>query len=132
MGNGGEIFVLNMGTPVKVDDLARNLIVLNGLVPGKDIEIKYTGMRPGEKMYEELFRPEDVLKDTGNDDIFVAVPEESDMAILKEQMSGLRLLAELPEPGPIIDEIRKLISSYTGHPKGANKRGDKVTQNLIQ
>ena len=123
MGRGGEIFVLNMGTPIKVDDLARNLIVLNGLVPGKDIEIKYTGMRPGEKMYEELFRPEDVRRDTGNDDIFVAVPEESDMAILKEQMSGLRLLAELPEPGPIIDAIRQLIPSYTGHPKGANKRG---------
>ena len=74
MGRGGEIFVLNMGTPIKVDDLARTLSVLNGLVPGKDIEIKYTGMRPGEKMYEELFRPEDVRKDTGNDDIFVAVP----------------------------------------------------------
>ena len=114
MGRGGEIFVLNMGTPIKVDDLARNLIVRL------------------EKMYEELFRPEDVRRDTGNDDIFVAVPEESDMAILKEQMSGLRLLAELPEPAPIIDEIRKLIPSYTGHPKGANKRGDKVTQNLIQ
>ena len=118
MGNGGEIFVLNMGTPVKVDDLARNLIVLNGLVPGKDIQIKYTGMRPGEKMYEELFRPTDVRKDTGNEDIFVAVPEESDIAIVKEQMSNLRRLSELPEPAPIIDAIRELIPAYTGDPLG--------------
>ena len=116
MGKGGEIFVLNMGTPVKVDDLAKNLIVLNGLEPGKDIEIKYTGMRPGEKMYEELFRPNDVRKDTGNEDIFSAVPEESDITILKEQMSGLRLLCDQPEPEPIIAAIRKLIPAYTGNP----------------
>ena len=118
MGKGGEIFVLNMGTPVKVDDLARNLIVLNGLEPDKDIEIQYTGMRPGEKMYEELFRPTDVRKDTGNEDIFVAVPEESDIAIVKEQMSNLRRLSELPEPAPIIDAIRELIPAYTGDPLG--------------
>ena len=124
MGQGGEIFVLNMGTPVKVDDLARNLIVLNGLEPGKDIEIKYTGMRAGEKMYEELFRPADVRKDTGHPDIFMAVPEESDIAILKEQMSGLRLLSELPEPGPILDGIRKLIPAYTGDPEGKRGKGD--------
>ena len=116
MGKGGEIFVLNMGTPVKVDDLAKNLIVLNGLEPGKEIEIKYTGMRPGEKMYEELFRPNDVRKDTGNEDIFSAVPEESDITILKEQMSGLRLLCDQPEPEPIIAAIRKLIPAYTGNP----------------
>ena len=121
MGNGGEIFVLNMGTPIKVDDLARNLIVLNGLEPGRDMEIKYTGMRAGEKMYEELFRATDVRKDTGNEDIFMAVPEEAGMAILKEQMSALRLLCELPEPGPIVDGIRKLIPAYTGTPEGAHK-----------
>lgn len=118
MGKGGEIFVLNMGTPVKVDDLARNLIVLNGLEPDKDIEIQYTGMRAGEKMYEELFRPTDVRKDTGNEDIFMAIPEESDIAIVKEQMNSLRQLSELPEPGPILDAIRKLIPAYTGDPLG--------------
>ncbi|HBA59370.1 MAG TPA: hypothetical protein DCZ92_00830 [Elusimicrobia bacterium] len=119
MGRGGEIFVLNMGTPIKVAELAHNLIVLNGLQPGKDIEVKYVGMRPGEKMYEELFRDEDVRKDTGHSDIFVAVPEEGDMALLKEQMSNLSLLAELPDPGPIIDGIRKLIPTYTGDPYGS-------------
>lgn len=116
MGRGGEIFVLNMGTPVKVADLARNLIVLNGLRPDKDIQISYTGMRPGEKMYEELFRDEDVRRDTGHPDIFMAVPEENDMELLKEQMSELRLLTELPDPAPVVDKIRRLIPSYTGKP----------------
>ncbi|HAH30988.1 MAG TPA: hypothetical protein DCL44_01600 [Elusimicrobia bacterium] len=119
MGKGGEIFVLNMGTPVKVVDLAKNLIVLNGLEPGKDIEIDFVGLRPGEKLFEELFRAEDVRKDTGHDDIFMAIPEESDMAILKEQMSELSLLSELPDPAPIIRKIRQLIPAYTGNPCAA-------------
>ena len=127
MGKGGEIFVLNMGTPVKVVELAKNLIVLNGLEPGKDIEIKYTGLRPGEKLFEELFRPQDVRKDTGHEDIFMAVPEESDMAILKEQMSELTLLSELPDPKPIIDKIRQLIPAYTGDPPVNKPTGDKIT-----
>ncbi|MCX5784295.1 MAG: nucleoside-diphosphate sugar epimerase/dehydratase [Elusimicrobia bacterium] len=121
MGKGGEIFVLNMGTPVKVVELAKNLIVLNGLEPGKDIEIKYTGLRPGEKLFEELFRPQDVRKDTGHDDIFMAVPEESDMAVLKEQMSELSLLSELPDPAPIINKIRQLVPAYTGNPSAIKK-----------
>ena len=125
MGRGGEIFVLNMGTPIKVAELAHNLIVLNGLQPGKDIEVKFTGMRPGEKMYEELFRPEDIRKDTGHPDIFMAVPEEGDMAILKEQMSNLSLLAELADPAPTVGAIRQLIPTYTGDPLGQGQAGAK-------
>jgi len=120
MGNGGEIFVLNMGTHMKVADLARNLIVLNGLEPGNEpgqIEIKFTGMRPGEKMYEELFREGDIRKDTGHPDIFMAIPEEIDMEVLKEQMSGLRLLCELADPAPLLNDIRKLVPGYTGRPE---------------
>jgi len=118
MGRGGEIFVLNMGTPVKVAELAKNLIVLNGLEPGKDIEIRYTGLRPGEKMFEELFRDGDVRKDTGHDDIFMAMPEENDVELLKEQMSELRLLAELPDDGPLRDKLVELVPNYLGKRKG--------------
>jgi FlaA1/EpsC-like NDP-sugar epimerase len=100
-----------------VADLARNLIVLNGLEPGKDIEIKFTGMRPGEKMYEELFRDGEVRKDTGHPDIFMAIPEEVDLEALKEQLSGLRLLCELADPAPLLNDIRKLVPGYTGRPE---------------
>ena len=62
------------GEPVKIVDLARNMIVLNGLVPERDIEIKFTGLKAGEKMYEELFRAGDIRKDTGHSEIFAAVP----------------------------------------------------------
>ena len=72
----GEIFILDMGKPVKIADLARNLIQLSGLIPDVDIEIKYTGLRPGEKLYEELLIDPDTCSKTQNDLIYVAEPEE--------------------------------------------------------
>ena len=71
---GGEIFVLDMGQPVRIDELARNLIFLSGRVPGEDIEIKYTGLRPGEKLYEELLMSEEGLQRTANEKIFIGHP----------------------------------------------------------
>lgn len=71
---GGEIFVLDMGQPVRIDELARNLIFLSGRVPGEDIEIKYTGLRPGEKLYEELLMSEEGLQRTANEKIFIGRP----------------------------------------------------------
>ena len=71
---GGEIFVLDMGQPVRIDELARNLIFLSGRVPGEDIEIKYTGRRPGEKLYEELLMSEEGLQRTANEKIFIGHP----------------------------------------------------------
>ena len=71
---GGEIFVLDMGQPVRIDELARNLIFLSGRIPGEDIEIKYTGLRPGEKLYEELLMSEEGLQRTANEKIFIGHP----------------------------------------------------------
>ena len=71
---GGEIFVLDMGQPVKIDDLARNLIFLSGHIPDGDIKIKYTGLRPGEKLYEELLMSEEGLQKTANKKIFIGHP----------------------------------------------------------
>lgn len=78
LAKGGEIFVLDMGEPVKIDDLARNLIRLSGYVPDRDIEIQYTGLRPGEKLYEELLMDEEGLQDTKNKMIHIGKPIEFD------------------------------------------------------
>jgi FlaA1/EpsC-like NDP-sugar epimerase len=116
MGGGGEIFVLNMGAPVKVVDLVKNLILLAGLEPEKDIAIRFTGLRPGEKMYEELFRDEDVRKDTGHPDIFMAVPEGTGSTLSKEQLLELRNLCEIADPAPLMRRIKELIPAYTSTP----------------
>ena len=113
MGNGGEIFVLNMGEPVKVLDLVRNLILLAGLEPEKDIAIRFTGLRPGEKMHEELFRAEDIRKDTGHPDIFMAVPEGAGSRLTKEQILELRNLCETVDPAPLMRRVKELIPAYT-------------------
>ena len=78
MGNGGEIFVFDMGQPVKIADLARRMIELSGMEVGKDIEIEYTGLRPGEKLYEELLSNNENTKETPHNKIRVATIEEYD------------------------------------------------------
>ena len=74
MAKGGEIFVLDMGDPVKITDLAENMIKLAGLTIGKDIDIEFTGLRPGEKLFEELLMAEEGLEKTGSDKIFIGKP----------------------------------------------------------
>ncbi|WP_069999293.1 polysaccharide biosynthesis protein [Cellulosilyticum sp. I15G10I2] len=86
---GGEIFVLDMGEPVKILDLAKNFIKLSGLSVGKDIEIKITGLRPGEKLYEELLMDEEGLQKTGCDKIFVAHPLDLSFEELNKQLDLL-------------------------------------------
>jgi FlaA1/EpsC-like NDP-sugar epimerase len=81
---GGEIFILDMGKPVKIVDLAKDIIRLSGLEPGKDIEIKFTGIRPGEKLYEELLTAEEGTTETNHKRIFVAKPNSIDRAKLEE------------------------------------------------
>ena len=137
MGNGGEIFVLNMGEPVKIVDLARNMIVLNGLEPDKDIQIKFTGLKRGEKMYEELFRPEDIRKDTGHRDIFAAIPEEAGAGLADAQIHELKHLAAMPDIAPVLKRIKELIPAYSGWPRkiadasaGKPQGGVEVTEEL--
>lgn len=89
MAEGGEIFVLDMGEPVKIYDLARNLIKLSGFEPDIDIKIEFTGLRPGEKLFEELLLAEEGVQATKNDKIFVAQPLHTDLAILKREIECL-------------------------------------------
>ena len=110
---GGEIFVLDMGEPIKIDDLARNLIKLSGLRPDVDIKIKYTGLRPGEKLFEEKLMSEEGLQTTANHLIHIAKPIEMDS---KSFLEKLNQLAEASQNN--FDDIRNLVASIvpTYHP----------------
>ena len=110
---GGEIFVLNMGEPVKILDLATNLIKLSGYKPGEDIEIKFTGLRPGEKMYEELLMNEEGLRETANKMIFIGKPIEFDEDEFRRQLDILEQEA-VKEDGDIRAEVMKIVPTY--HP----------------
>ena len=90
---GGEIFVLDMGSPVKIDTLARNLIKLSGLRPDVDIKIEYTGLRPGEKLYEELMMQDENLEKTQNDKIFVGHFVDFDKNVLQNELEDLYRIA---------------------------------------
>lgn len=87
---GGEIFVLDMGEPVRIDDLARNLIKLSGLRPDEDIKIIYTGLRPGEKLYEELLMDEEGLKKTEHEKIFIGRPMDFDISKFWDELQMLK------------------------------------------
>ena len=108
---GGQIFVLDMGEPVKIYDLACNLIKLSGLGPNKDIEIKVTGLRPGEKLYEERLMDEEGLQTTDNGLISVARPIEMDEDNLFKTLEELKEAAE-NESCDIKHLVSKLVPTY--------------------
>ena len=110
---GGEIFVLDMGEPVKIDDMARNLIRLSGYEPDVDIPIKYTGLRPGEKLFEELLMEEEGLQETANKLIHIGRPIEMDDAKFKTQLARLEA-AFLSESGSIKELVAEIVPTY--HP----------------
>lgn len=109
---GGEIFILDMGEPVKILDLAENMIRLSGLVPGEDIEIKFTGLRPGEKLYEELLIDDDNKKETANKRIFIGQPIKINEAEFNEKMKELEK-ATFSEDENIRQVVKKLVPEYT-------------------
>ena len=108
---GGEIFVLDMGEPVKILDLATNLIKLSGYRVGEDIQIVFTGLRPGEKMYEELLMNEEGLKETANKMIFIGKPIEFDEELFRSQLVELEREA-MDETSDIRAAVEKIVTTY--------------------
>jgi FlaA1/EpsC-like NDP-sugar epimerase len=112
-GKGGEVFILDMGEPVKILDLAEDLIRLAGLEVGKDIEIKFTGIRPGEKLYEELLTASEGITATKNKKIFIAKPEEVDEEELKQQIAKLKEAASKANPREVIEAYKVIVPTFS-------------------
>lgn len=108
---GGEIFVLDMGEPVKILDLAKNLIRLSGHKPGDDIKIEFTGLRPGEKLYEEMLMDEEGLQDTENKLIHIGKPIEFDEKKFMEQLEALKEYV-VQEPEDIRSRVKEIVPTY--------------------
>jgi len=114
MGRGGEVFVLDMGNPIKILDLAKEMIRLSGLEPDKDIPIVFTQPRPGEKLFEEILTAEEGTVTTRHQKIFMARLAETD---LKKLEDGLVKLAKAVEKGgkeTIIKTLKEIIPNYHG------------------
>ena len=110
MARGGEVFVLDMGEPVKIVDLAKGLIRLSGLELGKDIDIKYTGLRPGEKMFEELLLSEEGLLKTANKKIFIGRPPVESFERLQHHLDQLKCV--LSDDKLVRERMKEIVTTY--------------------
>ena len=108
---GGEIFVLDMGEPVKIDTMARNMIRFSGFEPDVDIKVEYTGLRPGEKLYEELLMKEEGMQETANKLIHIGKPIEMDDEKFKEQLARLEEACKA-EVGNMKDIVAEIVPTY--------------------
>jgi FlaA1/EpsC-like NDP-sugar epimerase len=139
MSQKGEIYVLEMGEPVKILDMAKSLIKLSGLEPDKDIEIKFIGLRPGEKLYEELLTDEEGVRKTDCDRIYIGRPKKIDQKELYEDVEELWQLADKQNVESVLVKLKELVpgfrtdKSLNAHPEDAppvyiptNHRGEKI------
>lgn len=129
--HGGEIFVLDMGSPVKIDSLARNLIKLSGFKPDVDIKIEYTGLRPGEKLYEEKLMSEEGLKKTENSLIHIGCPIPFDTAKFLDELQGL-MKASYSNKDDIRQRVEKIVTTYHPEVAGANAVKDSKYEELAE
>ncbi len=112
MGKGGEIYVFDMGRSVKIVDLARKMILLAGLIPGQDIEIRFTGLRPGEKLYEELLASEESTLPTHHEKILIARVREYPFEKVREGIENLLALYETQDKQWIVSALKALVPSF--------------------
>ena len=119
MAKGGEIFVLDMGAPVKITTLAENLIRMYGKVPYKDVPIVFTGLRPGEKLFEELLMDEEGLKSTANKKIFIGNQIEIDPGELHKKLDMLKKAADDNDSEKTVELLAELVPTF--HHNGTEK-----------
>lgn len=112
MGQGGEVFVLDMGEQIKIADLARNMIVLSGLVPGKDVSIVYTGLRAGEKLYEELFEDSEQVEPTAHPKINRAVGASLQADDLEQWISELPTRLSQRDEEELLQELKRFVPTF--------------------
>jgi len=123
----GKIFVLDMGEPVKIVDLAQQMIRLAGLRIDRDIEIEFTGLRPGEKLHEELFHPAEPLMPTANPAIRLAAPRTADYAMLVRSLDEIEENARLRREERVMQLLERLVPEYrraTPGPRAVAASGD--------
>lgn len=112
MAHGGEIFVLDMGKPMRILDLAENLIKLSGFIPYKDIEIKFTGLRPGEKLYEELLMDEEGLRKTDNSKIFIGAPLQLNKDTFSDHLDALKGIAYSNNSENLVQALLDMVPTF--------------------
>jgi FlaA1/EpsC-like NDP-sugar epimerase len=123
-GGSGKVFVLDMGEPVRIAELAREMVRLSGFCPGADMDIRYTGLRPGEKLFEELFAPGEERRTQVHPKVFEALQDHQDPLRLKQGLRSLMELTGSPEPGrqrKIVDCFMRLVPSYQPSPNGLGR-----------
>ena len=112
IGKGAEIFVLDMGEPVRILSLAEELIRLSGLIPYKDIDITFTGLKPGEKLFEELLIDGEGIKATAHKKIRVMAPVETDLRGVSEDLNELFALARASNISGLLDSLRRIVPEF--------------------
>jgi FlaA1/EpsC-like NDP-sugar epimerase len=124
MAGGGEIFVLDMGDPVKIDDLAKQMIRLSGKEPGEDIEIRYTGLRPGEKLFEELFHETEALEGTGHPKVLLARYRQVDWDELIIKLDDLESACDRMAIARLHELLRELVPEFVSEQADQDRRID--------
>jgi FlaA1/EpsC-like NDP-sugar epimerase len=112
MAKGGEIFVLDMGAPVKILDVAENLIRMSGFEPYNDIDIVFTGLRPGEKLHEELLMSDEGLQKTQNNQIFIGKPTETSLEDLLIHIDRMKPFAAKNNSAELISSLQQVIPGF--------------------
>jgi FlaA1/EpsC-like NDP-sugar epimerase len=127
-GTGGEIFVLDMGSPVKIVDLARQMIELSGLKPDEDIQIEFTGVRPGEKLFEEVTRKGENFAPTTHPKICRYISQTVNLAQIRETFQELRASLHHADPNQLKSLLRKAVPDYAPYLAPDNRMVQLITK----